>query len=493
MNKNIIFSLTAFLGLSFSASALTVTIDEAGTLKDKIANPATETNLVIQGNINAIDLDFISQKMAALESLDLGAATIEGCEDILLGTVKNQKENTIPANIFAGAKFTSITLPRTAGLQIGSCAFALSEITEVDIPATVAVVDDAAFANCPNLTTVVCGAEKLGTGVFANCPKLTEATFLAPTAITAGTFKGDAALQTIKGDITSIDKEAFSGCTALESFPFSSKLSAIGREAILGSGLKSVDIEALHLDSIGDWAFAMMPRLTALHVGSADRIGQAIAFACPSLEDVGLSETYDEIPDLTLAASTNVGSIEIKKGTTRIGSYALSGLSGVKGILLPESIEEIGDNAMENMTGLKSVYAQMSVLPALGEKVWEGVDQPKVDLHVENSSVDMYANAEQWQNFKIIGDLTASVDDEIANEDNPQLSARFDGDDLHVQSTGLDIDSVALFDPSGRLLIAVEPMSDHIIINTNGFATQLFLISATLSDGRMASLKLIRR
>ena len=487
MKKIIVSSLLACCFATLPAAAETITLAEPGTLSEQL----TDTNvkeLTVSGPVNALDLVYISE-LPALKSVDLANVEIKAYEGKMIGTVTRHGANVIPANVFAGAKFTTIALPTTAGLKISSGAFAESGLETIVIPSTVASVGDGAFAGCPELVSADCNVAALGVGVFAQCPKLENVKFGCAVALPANAFYGCGALTSVKGDVTSVGDHAMAYCRSLSSFPFGN-VEAIGAEAFMGAGLSSVALTKCK--TVGEWAFAMMPNLTELSLGNAVELGQAVAFACPKLKNVTTPETVSEVPDFAFSKSAAVDTLGLlPDNIERIGRYALSGLSGIHVITLPASIESLDDHAMENMTSLERIDAEMYYIPEVGEDVWAGIDQSKVELVVPNEMIDEFKAADQWCEFKVINSSSSSADT-VVDEILPELQARFDADDLIVRAGGVEIEQLLLYDPAGRLLIAVEPMEDTIVVNTAGFNTRYYIIHASLADGRTAALKLAK-
>ena len=72
------FTLLSIAAVSMTcASADTVELTKAGTLKDAVTTPASVTSLAISGPMDAADFDFINRSMTNLVSIDLTGASIE--------------------------------------------------------------------------------------------------------------------------------------------------------------------------------------------------------------------------------------------------------------------------------------------------------------------------------------------------------------------------------------------------------------------------------
>lgn len=493
MKNKYILSLILLAGTVASVSADTVE-STPGTLSGAIESAASVEQLALTGAIDASDLYFIAASMPALRTLDLGNVTIAAYSGDRLGNNTVYAAATIPAHVFAGSAITSVTLPSQPGLAIGDAAFAGSALTSVVLGANVATVGHAAFSGCPDLQQASVAAASLGDGAFAGCPALTSVTFTADATLGDNAFAGCPALAAVSGSdrITAIGNRAFADCRALTEFSFSRNLSAIGDEAFVRAGLHDVDLSrSTGIESVGKWAFALMPQLESAVMGNATA-DEGVVFGCPELKSFEISQKSTEVPDLAYSKNSSLNPAGlIHSNIVRIGNYAMAGLSNISTITLPASLEELGDHAMAGMTGLTAITSSATSVPATGADVWQGVQQHDVRLIVPDGSEDSYRSADQWQNFNILG-LSQSAD-AILGETFAGLRARFEGDLLFVSiSDGTDIASLGLYNAAGALLFAGTPAQPLVTIDTAGADDRVFVIVATLTDGRRAALKIAR-
>lgn len=488
-------ALFAFIAASvISMTALDVAPTAAGSLHSLITAPAEVTELSVAGPINAYDLDFIDSAMPLLKRLDLSDASIEASSGRRLRGISTHAAGHFPARIFTGTAITELQLPRAGQITIGDAAFAGAAIESITLGANVITIGAAAFSYCQALTAVTLSTSCISEGAFAGCSALESVTLAKNTSVADHAFDGCSRLSNIIGaeHITAIGRRAFADCTALTEFAFGPSLTAIGDEAFIGSGLHSADISpCTALTTVGHWAFAQMPALEALDLGTTPALGTAIAFDCPALKHINLPKTISAVPDLAYAKDIALDTIGIvHENVTHIGSHALHGLTQVATFTLPASLEYIGDGAMEGMTGLEHLNISATTPPATGEGVWSGLDQAKIALHVPAEAVDAYSTANQWQDFSIYG-ISGAID--ALNDNAGQaLRARFEGDILAVEATGLDILRVSLYDVGGRLIRAIDGPLLRAEFNTAGAPDKVFLIGVVLTDRRSASLKIAK-
>ncbi len=482
----------ACLLTAISSPAVTINCN-SGALADLLENPATQTELTITGTVNAADLDFIDKQCTSIRSLDLSNATIASYSGARLRGLTQHPENMIPAQIFSGSPITSITLPTSANLVIGDAAFAGSAITTITLNNNISQMGVAAFSGCPYLTEVTISTPALGEGAFAGCEALETVKFTTSVALPDNAFSSCSSLSSVQGseNITTIGSRAFANCSALQSLDFGKNLTSIDSQAFAVSGLVEVDLTPCKaLTGIGDWAFANMPDLKTLKMGSASTVGAGVVFNCPKLVDLEYAENAEAVSDYAFVGCNAVDTTGLfNDNIVSIGRYALSGLNQITTITLPSTLEFIDDHAMENMAGLAAITISVGA-PELGEDVWYGINQKAVMLYVPETVANSYKEAEQWREFNIA--LLSSSVGAIGDDVLAGLRARFQGDELVVSIKDVDIKSLALYDPAGVMIARLAPNSDYVVIDTAGSASRVFIVVANLADGRTASLKIAK-
>lgn len=150
---------------------------------------------------------------------NVGAYSFYGCTNVSYVSLSDRSITDIGDYAFAGCiSLPNITLPSRLK-HIGQFAFAISGLTEINIPDSVRTVDQAAFAICPNLKkfTLGNGLTEISDAVFG----LTALeTAVIPEGITRigvasfSTCKNMTSVQ-IPASVRSIDKGAFEECPAL--------------------------------------------------------------------------------------------------------------------------------------------------------------------------------------------------------------------------------------------------------------------------------------
>ena len=214
--------------------------------------------------------------------------------------------------------------------KIGKCAFAGADISTVEIPSSVEIIEESAFEGCTGKTSLALhkGLTTIGNRAFANV------------ALTDISFGTDSTLKQI-GD------EAFSGAT-IRQLSIPSTVKTIGNRAFASAHLEKLTFETriekghrlYDLQNIGDMAFSnslSLQRLVA-PAGVIAKIKGSV-FDAQNIEIVG----EDDI-EAGLLAKTRVSSLSIGEGVKKIGDSAFEGL-GITSLTIPASVLEIGVGA----------------------------------------------------------------------------------------------------------------------------------------------------
>jgi len=160
---------------------------------------------------------------------------------------------------------TSVTIPNSV-TSIGGCAFSsCSSLTSVTIPNSVTSIEGHAFSSCTSLTSVTIpnSVTSIWGGAFSYCSSLTAINVdTANTAYSSqdGVLYNKAKstliqypggktgnLFTIPNSVTSIESNAFEGCTSLTSVTIPNSVTSIGYYAFYGcTNLTSVTFERVN-------------------------------------------------------------------------------------------------------------------------------------------------------------------------------------------------------------------------------------------------------
>lgn len=169
-----------------------------------------------------------------------------------------------------GGRVGSVTIPDGVAV-IGYEAFAwCTFLSGIEIPASVASIEDSAFAVCDSLTsiTVPQGVTNIGRYAFASCPGLADVAIAHGVAnLLEGAFHKCTSLTsiTIPGSVASVGREAFSLCSGLTNAVFLTGVGAIGKQAFYEcTSLATVTIPK-SVTQIGEEAFFYCTNLTGAY------------------------------------------------------------------------------------------------------------------------------------------------------------------------------------------------------------------------------------
>ena len=335
------------------------------------------TSITIPDGVTTIERN-VFYRCSSLTSVTI-PDSVTSIGDMAFYSCKSLVSITIPDNVtsidygafYGCSSLTSITIPSSV-TSIGNAAFiecgSLEEIIVsagnpyyksagnciIDINGTliagcgksvipddgsVISIGDNAFYGCVNLTSVTIpdSVTSIGKSAFYNCSSLmninvseNNQNYSSINGILYDKMKTNIihVPRAVLGDIvipsgvTSIEKEAFSGCTNLTSVTISDSVTSIGKSAFEGcNGLTSITIPD-SVTSIGERAF----------------------YYCNSLTSITIPNGVTSIEPSTFYYCSSLASIAIPNGVTSIGYDAFSYCDSLTSITIPNSVTSMGYN-----------------------------------------------------------------------------------------------------------------------------------------------------
>ena len=156
--------------------------------------------------------------------------------------------------------------------------------------------------------------------------------------------------------ITSIDKEAFAGCTTLKSITVPNGVTSIGNQAFRGCSNLSTIVLPNTLKSIEAYAFKDCTALKTIEIpNGVNNIGLGAFWYCTALKTVNIPNNIAVLNQSLFHGCSSLTSINIPTSVTTIDAYAFSECAKLASITIPNSVTSIGLSAFKNCASLNNV------------------------------------------------------------------------------------------------------------------------------------------
>ena len=293
-------------------------------------------------------------------------------------------------------------------------------IKTVVIKDGVTTIEEGAFEDCKNLTSITIPASvtKIGDYAFENCTNLTHAS--------------------IKSSVVSIGRDAFNSCEGLANIAISGSVTKIGDYAFSGCS-NLIDVTILgSADIIGDYAFENCANLSRVSIKSGlTSIGKSAFVDCESLASIVLPDGVTQIGDYAFNNCKSLASLTLPASVTNIGEEVFSGCStlarievdsenqnytSLDGVLfskdltkiirypegrsgnytIPHNTTSIGDSAFKRCAGLTNVIIPNSVTSIENSAFWECISLTSVTIPDSVNNIGFYA----FTNCKALSSVT---------------------------------------------------------------------------------------
>lgn len=302
-------------------------------------------------------------------------------------------------------------------LVIGSRAFENCNITSMEIPNSVEVIDDQAFYMCHNLSDIKFSnsLQSIGNDAFNGC-----------------SFNSIR----IPNTVTTIGSRAFAQCHRLTDIQISESVTTIGEGAFSSNeSLASivVDINNSIYDS-RDNCNAIIETATNTLIAACKNTTipkSVVAIGCDAYErraeltSFTIPENITVIGDRAFGECWNIEEINIPNSVTSLGEGAFFFCSALKNIVIPNSVKGtineifcycrelqsvtlsnsityICGRAFTDCEKLTDIYCN-ALVPPIVEDDWAFKNVPSnMKVHVPAVSIDLYEKAPYWKNYEIV-------------------------------------------------------------------------------------------
>ena len=419
---------------------ITIKLDEAGTLPDKIGNSRMYdvTNLKIIGEINGTDLRMIREMAGS----NYNAQDTKGKLSVL-----DLSEAKIVEG--GGSYYRDYY---TSNDQIGNFAFFYcSRLKSLTLPSSITSIGYRAFYECSGLTslTISSNITKIGGEAFEHCYRLTSLNLPdGITTIGSNAFYGCSGLTSINlpASITEIDWYAFKGCSRLKEVKFCIN-DDLEKYLTKGHPYINVDCDIKYYLNDKEIISIEIP-------SSVTTLGYNVFQKCSGLTSLTLPSSITEIGDGAFQGCSGLKEVKfcinedletyLTKGHPYIKvdcdiNYYLNDKE-VTSIVIPSNVTSLGDYAFQKCSTLQSVYVSWSTPISAGNAFYE-VNRKNCTLYVPQGTEQDYFLADVWGDFENIVEFDATGIDKTTTSTDVEEVSRYsvNGQRLVGPTKGLNI------------------------------------------------------
>ncbi|MEZ7761675.1 leucine-rich repeat protein [Prevotella nigrescens] len=372
----------------------------------------------------------------------------------------------IEDSAFENSSLSELAFSGTSGLEyIGKRAFIWAHLTDITIPASVKIIDGAAFygqngnddfdGNGLKTVTVEDNSqlEEIGGEAFRGNHKLEKFEFKGTSKlkiIGGSAFKNNYSLPsfTFPETITSIYESAFNGCSSMKSATFKepSSFVAVGDGSFQNCGLESLTLPS-SVTKIGQSAFNNCDKLVSINLPATTTNVNPRAFQfCTSLTSINVDDAntkYSSVDGMLL--SKNKETLQIfppgkandeftllPPSITTIGEYAFYYCKNLKNVTIPNKVTKIEKAAFQLCDNLNTITFLCDNMINPANIAQGGNDRafddgtsgsknifPLIDINVRKEKLAEYQGNSYYTKFKnIVPSFEDGKEEYIAVSDN---------------------------------------------------------------------------
>ena len=313
-------------------------------------------------------------------------------------------------------EITSITINAEIE-RIGANAFEGLNISSLVLPETVARIEVTAFANCCYLTQFVIpdSVTSIGNGAFQNCTLLERVTIgNGLEKIPENCFKGCINLKTVAlgNKVNRLSSSAFKNCKELLSINCSESVETIDSECFMGCEKLPVIEIGVNGRNIGTSAFANCKNLSRISLSEGlTYIGDYAFSGCENLRCLYVPCSLTNTGGHVFSGCKNLQSVifgtKDSNAETKIGNYMFDKCEKLRSLILGSNVESVGIYNFSQVGKLDSIVSYSLVPPSVDERTFldylhfEYTDSiyEHTTLYVPAEALAAYKTHEVWKKF----------------------------------------------------------------------------------------------
>ena len=235
-----------------------------------------------------------------------------------------------------------------------------TELTSIVISNSVTYIGGSAFDGCSGLTSIVIpdSVTYIGGSAFDGCSGLTSITIPdSVTEIGCCAFEGCKNLSeiVIPPSVTIIDRNLFEDCTNLTRVVLPKTVTKIREKAFYGCTNLSEIVIPNSVTEIEDWAFCGCSSLTQIAVPKSLKTLNNIFCDCSALAKISIPKSVEEIGHRAFSDCSNLSELILPNSVKSIGGYVVYGCAKISHIDIPASVTRIDKDAFVGCENLTSI------------------------------------------------------------------------------------------------------------------------------------------
>ncbi len=241
--------------------------------------------------------------------------------------------------------------------EINAYAFQGSQLTRVNIPASLSIIGEGAFCNCSNIESIYIPerVSEIPAHTFSDCGNLRHID--------------------LPNGLLSIGSRAFNKCMLLENLQLPSSLRTLGK----GSFYSCQSIQRLTIPE------------------GVTVIPDQCFFNCKKMTTVRFPSRLTEICEEGFRGCDMLSSLMLPNSLMTIGNEAFRACLSLREVTIPSSVKKIGKKPFIKCGQLQRIICQSPNPPEL-----KHYSNEKVTLMVPRGSGNLYKKAKQWKKYKTI-------------------------------------------------------------------------------------------